>query len=108
VSFCVSAGLGCDVDTWETTYQHVFAPDVLQNEPLLERTKGTALLPVFGVLTAQGERAEFVATYGRALSQGYPARPVRHGLCLASYLRGDSQEERPAMISCGAGAAVQN
>jgi trans-aconitate 2-methyltransferase len=72
VYFSMLAGLGCDVDTWETTYQHVFAPGVLHNEPVLEWTKGTALLPVFGVLTDQGERAEFVAAYGRALSQAYP------------------------------------
>jgi trans-aconitate 2-methyltransferase len=41
------AGLGCDVDCWETTYLHV-----LQGErPVLEWVKGTALRPI---LTALG------------------------------------------------------
>jgi trans-aconitate 2-methyltransferase len=69
------AGLGCDVDTWETTYQHVLDPDVLQSEPVLEWTKGTALLPVFEVLKDEGERADFVAAYGNALLQAYPRQP---------------------------------
>jgi trans-aconitate 2-methyltransferase len=66
------AGLGCDVDTWETTYQQVLDPGALQGEPVLEWTKGTALLPVFEVLTDDGERADFVAAYGKALLQAYP------------------------------------
>ena len=66
------AGLGCDVDAWETTYQHVLDPGALQAEPVLEWTKGTALLPVFEVLKDEGERANFVAAYGNALSQAYP------------------------------------
>jgi trans-aconitate 2-methyltransferase len=81
VYFFLLAGLGCDVDTWETTYQHVFAPGALGNEPVLEWTKGTALLPVFEVLTDQGERADFVAAYGRALLQAYP--PHRFGTVFA-------------------------
>lgn len=72
VYFFMLAGLGCDVDTWETTYQHVFAPGALKDEPVLEWTKATTLLPVFEVLTDQGERAAFVEAYGRALSQAYP------------------------------------
>ncbi|MEP7193596.1 MAG: methyltransferase domain-containing protein [Actinomycetota bacterium] len=66
------AGLGCDVDTWETTYQHVLDPGGDQNEPVLEWTKGTALLPVFELLKDEGERADFVAAYGSALLQAYP------------------------------------
>ena len=66
------AGLGCDVDTWETTYQHVFEPGALGGEPVLEWTKGTAMLPVFEVLTDEGERADFVAAYGKALLRAYP------------------------------------
>jgi trans-aconitate 2-methyltransferase len=66
------AGLGCDVDTWETTYQQVLDPGALRSEPVLEWTKGTALLPVFEVLTDEGERADFVAAYGKALLQAYP------------------------------------
>lgn len=66
------AGLGCDVDAWETTYQHILDPDGDQREPVLEWTKGTALLPVFQVLKDEAERAEFVAAYGNALLQAYP------------------------------------
>jgi len=69
------AGLGCDVDTWETTYQHILDPGALQGEPVLEWTKGTALLPVFEVLKDEVERADFVAAYGHELSQAYPRQP---------------------------------
>ena len=68
------AGLGCDVDAWETTYQHILDP-ADQGEPVLEWTKGTALLPVFEVLKDEGERADFVAAYGNALLQAYPRQP---------------------------------
>jgi trans-aconitate 2-methyltransferase len=66
------AGLGCDVDAWETTYQHILDPGGNQGAPVLEWTKGTALLPVFDVLTDAHERADFVAAYGDALLQAYP------------------------------------
>ena len=69
------AALGCDVDAWKTTYQHVLDPGGDQVEPVLEWTKGTALLPVFEVLKDEGERADFVAAYGRALLQAYPRQP---------------------------------
>jgi trans-aconitate 2-methyltransferase len=69
------AGLGCDVDAWETTYQHVLDSGGDQVEPVLEWTKGTALLPVFEVLKDEGERADFVAAYGNALLQAYPRQP---------------------------------
>jgi len=69
------AGLGCDVDAWETTYQHVLDPGGDQAEPVLEWTKGTALLPVFELLKDEGERADFVAAYGSALLQAYPRQP---------------------------------
>jgi trans-aconitate 2-methyltransferase len=69
------AGLGCDVDAWETTYHHVLDPGALQNGPVLEWTTGTALLPVFEVLTDEAERADFVAAYGKALLQAYPRHP---------------------------------
>jgi trans-aconitate 2-methyltransferase len=66
------AGLGCDVDAWETTYQHILDPGGDRNETVLEWTKGTALLPVFEVLKDQRERADFVAAYGAALLKAYP------------------------------------
>ena len=75
VYFFTLAGLGCDTDAWETTYQHVFDPGAFQGQPVLEWTRGTALLPVFEVLSDEGERADFVQAYGRALLQAYPPHP---------------------------------
>jgi trans-aconitate 2-methyltransferase len=66
------AGLGCDVDAWETTYQHILDPAGEHREPVLEWTKATAMLPVFDVLKDEGERADFLAAYGNALSRAYP------------------------------------
>ena len=69
------AGLGCDVDVWETTYQHILDPagdlgDL--GNPVLEWTRGTALLPVLELLNDETERADFVAVYGKALLRAYP------------------------------------
>jgi trans-aconitate 2-methyltransferase len=75
------AGLGCEADTWETTYQHVLDPGGQQAEPVLEWTKGTALLPVLDVLKGDSERADFMATYGSRLSRAYPRQP--YGTVLA-------------------------
>jgi len=69
------AGLGCEVDAWETTYQHILDPAGDQRVPVLEWIKGTALLPVFEVLRDEGERADFVAAYGNALLQAFPRQP---------------------------------
>jgi trans-aconitate 2-methyltransferase len=69
------AGLGCDVDAWETTYQHILDPAGDEREPVLEWIKGTALLPVFDVLKGEGERADFVAALGKVLLQAYPRQP---------------------------------
>jgi trans-aconitate 2-methyltransferase len=69
------AGLGCDVDAWETTYQHILDPEGEQDEPVLEWTKATALLPVLEVLQNENERADFLAEYGRALRHAYPRQP---------------------------------
>jgi trans-aconitate 2-methyltransferase len=49
-----------------------FASQVPGDEPVLEWTKGTALLSVFEVLTGATERAEFVTAYGRALFARLP------------------------------------
>jgi len=68
------SGLGCEVDAWETTYQHILDPGGEQDGPVLEWARGTALLPVFDVLKDEGERADFVAAYGDALLQAYPRR----------------------------------
>jgi trans-aconitate 2-methyltransferase len=69
------AGLGCDVDAWETTYQHILDPagDLGdEGNPVLEWTKSTALLPVLGLLQNRTERADFIAAYGNALMRAYP------------------------------------
>jgi trans-aconitate 2-methyltransferase len=64
------AGLGCVVDSWETTYAHVLTgPD-----PVLNWVRGTALRPVLDRLPA-AEAAEFEASYGAALREAYPAQP---------------------------------
>jgi len=68
------AGLGCEVDAWETTYQQILDPAGDQRQPVLEWVKGTAMLPVFEVLTDEGERADFIAEYGMALACAYPRR----------------------------------
>jgi trans-aconitate 2-methyltransferase len=69
------ASLACDVDTWETTFHHVRDPGALQSGPVLEWTVGTALLPVFEVLTDPLERADCVAAYGTALLHAYRRQP---------------------------------
>ena len=66
------AGLGCDVDAWETTYQHILDPAGDQHEPVLEWTTGTAMLPIFEVLKGEAERAAFISDYGTALARAYP------------------------------------
>jgi trans-aconitate 2-methyltransferase len=65
-------GLGCDVDAWETTYQHILDPGGDLGVPVLEWAKATAMLPVFEVLKDEGERADFVTAYGNALLAAYP------------------------------------
>ncbi|MDQ1538114.1 MAG: trans-aconitate 2-methyltransferase, partial [Actinomycetota bacterium] len=69
------SGLGCSVDAWETTYQHILDPAGQSSQPVLEWTRGTAMLPVFEVLTDEAERADFIAAYGEVLDQAYPRQP---------------------------------
>ncbi|MFH8990934.1 trans-aconitate 2-methyltransferase [Streptomyces sp. NPDC017940] len=65
------AGLGCDVDVWETTYQHLL-PGA---DPVLEWVKGTGLRPVLTALAGDpGATEEFLAAYRARLRQAYPAR----------------------------------
>jgi trans-aconitate 2-methyltransferase len=64
------AGLGCAVDSWETTYAQVLAgPD-----PVLTWMRGTALRPVLARLSPE-EAAEFEAEFGALLREAYPAQP---------------------------------
>ncbi|MEV0399703.1 trans-aconitate 2-methyltransferase [Actinoallomurus sp. NPDC050550] len=64
------AGLGCEVDAWETTYLQILpGPD-----PVLEWMSGTALRPVFDALPDDTEREEFRAELAVRLRAAYPRR----------------------------------
>lgn len=62
------AGLGCDVDAWETTYLQVLPGE----DPVLAWMKGTALRPVFDALPDPGDRADFLADLAPRLREAYP------------------------------------
>jgi trans-aconitate 2-methyltransferase len=64
------ATAGCQVDAWETTYQHVLTGD----DPVLNWVRGTGLRPVLTALTPE-DKPEFLAEYGSLLRQAYPQRP---------------------------------
>jgi trans-aconitate 2-methyltransferase len=62
--------LGCDVDTWETTYVHVLhGPD-----PVLEWVKGTALRPVLSALEPN-EANDFCVELSELLNSTYGSYP---------------------------------
>ncbi|MFF2505204.1 trans-aconitate 2-methyltransferase [Streptomyces sp. NPDC058067] len=64
------AGLGCQVDAWETTYLHVLSGE----DPVLDWVKGTALRPVLTALAGdQAGRDEFLTEYAGLLREAYPA-----------------------------------
>lgn len=65
------AGLGFQVNAWETTYLHLLPGQ----DAVLDWARGTALRPVLSVLTP-AEAAEFEADYGQRLRSAYPAGPV--------------------------------
>ncbi|GAB2830895.1 trans-aconitate 2-methyltransferase [Streptomyces daliensis] len=66
------AALGCEVDTWETTYLHVLEGE----DAVLDWVKGTALRPVLSRLDGDEEaRDAFLAEYGEALRAAYPPGP---------------------------------
>ncbi len=73
--------LGCEVDGWETTYQHVLDPAGEQENPVLEWVRGTGLRPVLEVLTDEAERDAFLTDYDARLRAAYPRTPV--GVILA-------------------------
>ena len=64
--------LGCDVDAWETTYQHILDPRGEQDSPVLEWVRGTGLRPVLDALTDEAERSAFLADYDARLRAAYP------------------------------------
>jgi trans-aconitate 2-methyltransferase len=64
------AGQAAVLDIWETDYLQVLTGA----NPVLEWTKGTALLPVMERL-GEAERPEFVQRYGERLLTHYPKQP---------------------------------
>ncbi|WP_098243025.1 trans-aconitate 2-methyltransferase [Streptomyces formicae] len=68
------AGLGCEVDAWETTYQHLLTGE----DPVLDWVKGTGLRPVLTALADDAAATEeFLADYRELLRKAYPA--TAHG-----------------------------
>ncbi|MFD4632038.1 trans-aconitate 2-methyltransferase [Streptomyces sp. NPDC058284] len=66
--------LGCEVDAWETTYQHLLTGD----DPVLDWVKGTGLRPVLTALADDpGATEEFLTEYRALLREAYP--PTGHG-----------------------------
>jgi trans-aconitate 2-methyltransferase len=70
------ARAGCEVDAWETTYQHVLPGD----DPVADWYKGSGLRPVLAALDP-AQAAEFLAEYGAGARAAYPRRP--YGTVLA-------------------------
>lgn len=70
----VLAGLGLEVDVWETTYQEVLDPAGTQRSPVLEWVRGTGLRPVLEVLTDEAELQAFLDDYVSELDRAYPRR----------------------------------
>ncbi len=64
------AGLGLEVDVWETTYLQVLPGD----DAVLAWMRGTGLRPVLSALDPE-DRADFEAEYGALLRQAYPRQP---------------------------------
>ncbi|MFD9034268.1 trans-aconitate 2-methyltransferase [Streptomyces sp. NPDC056527] len=68
------ADLGCETDTWETTYSQL----LLGEDPVLDWVKGTALRPVLTALEGDQEATDaFLAQYRDLLREAYPPGP--HG-----------------------------
>jgi trans-aconitate 2-methyltransferase len=65
-------GLGCRVDAWETTYQHVLPGE----DPVLAWYSGTGLRPYLDALGSDAQaRDEFRAAVAEGLREAFPARP---------------------------------
>ncbi|GII64626.1 trans-aconitate 2-methyltransferase [Sphaerisporangium krabiense] len=66
------AGLGCEVDAWETTYVHVLPGE----DAVLAWISGTALRPMLDRLSGDdAAREAFLADCARVLAEAYPRRP---------------------------------
>ncbi len=59
-----------DIDAWETTYLHTLTGA----DPIVEWTKGTALLPYLNALDPQ-QREAFLADYRALVAKAYPPEP---------------------------------
>lgn len=64
------AGLGCDVDAWETTYLQVLPGE----DPVLEWISGTGARPVLQSLP-DDLREQFTEEYRTRLREAYPRQP---------------------------------
>jgi trans-aconitate 2-methyltransferase len=64
------AGVGLEVDAWQTTYEQVLTGE----DPVLEWVRGTGLRPVLAALFDE-DGARFSAEYAAQLREAYPARP---------------------------------
>jgi trans-aconitate 2-methyltransferase len=73
----VLAGLGCEVDAWETTYVHVLdAEGRFGDDAVLAWVSGTGLRPVMDALEPEpAVRQAFLDTYAERLRAAYPRRP---------------------------------
>ncbi|GAA3837393.1 trans-aconitate 2-methyltransferase [Sphaerisporangium flaviroseum] len=65
------AGLGCEVDAWETTYIHLLHGE----DAVLNWISGTALRPMLDRLGAGERREAFLAAVARELDEVYPREP---------------------------------
>lgn len=63
--------LGCVVDAWETTYQHVLEAGEGEH-PVLTWVRSTGLRPVLDLLTEDEELEAFLTPYEAALHTAYP------------------------------------
>ena len=93
----VLAGLGLDVDAWETTYLHVLTgPD-----PVFRWISGTGARPILQALSHE-QRATFEPEYKALLRDAYPARP--HGTVLP-FRRAFAVAHRPRGTDLGQGVS---
>ncbi len=72
----VLAGLGCEVDAWETTYLHVLHGE----DPVFTWVSGTGARPTLQALEPVGLRDAFEEEFRARLRAAYPERP--HGVVL--------------------------
>ena len=70
------AGLGCEVDAWETTYLHVLHGE----DPVFTWVSGTGARPTLQALEPVGLRDAFEQEFRRRLRAAYRPRP--HGVVL--------------------------